>query len=34
MKKLACILLSLLLALALTSCDMTSVHDSIDDLIS
>ena len=34
MKKLACILLSLLLALALTSCDMTSVLDSIDDLIS
>ena len=34
MKKLACILLSLLLALALTSCDVASVLGSLGDLVN
>ena len=34
MKKLTCILLSLLLALALTSCDVASVMDSLGDLVN
>ncbi len=34
MKKLACILLSLLLALALTSCDVASVMGSLGDLVN
>ena len=34
MKKLTCILLSLLLALALTSCDAASVLDSLGDLVN
>ena len=34
MKKLTCILLSLLLALALTSCDVAEVLGSLGDLVN